>query len=81
MTEEYGAVSDEVIDSNEEWKEGVKRDIEHRQLKKFRKVFDPHQQERVSDQVHLLNAAIRAVETTGNHLPHHLSGEKNSSCS
>jgi hypothetical protein len=69
MTEEYGAASDEIVDSDEEWKEEMKREIEHGQLKKFRKVFDPHQQERVSDQVHSINAAIRTIETTGNHPP------------
>lgn len=59
MTEDYAEASDEVIQSDEEWKEETSREIEQRRSAKFRQLFDVEEQRKITERVESLNEAIR----------------------
>ncbi|WP_263831547.1 sulfotransferase family protein [Salinibacter sp.] len=63
MVENYGKVSEDLIDSDEEWKKGIKRDIEGgRKFEKFRKIFSSGNQKMISKRVEPLNAALQKLK-------------------
>jgi hypothetical protein len=72
MTEDYAEVSDEVIQSDEEWKEETGREIERSRSTKFQQLFDTDEQREIAERVQPLNEVIRnqkAVSAGKNETP------------
>jgi hypothetical protein len=59
MTEDYAKVGDEVIQSDEEWKEETGREIKRRRSTKFQRLLDTEEQREIAERVQPLNEAIR----------------------